>query len=65
MRELAPTRLRAAGLAAGLLAGAIASFAYATVCGEQSAAFVAVWYSLGIALAAGLGAMLGPRALRW
>lgn len=65
MRTLAPTRLRAAGLAAGLLAGAIASFAYATVCREQSAAFVAVWYSLGIALAGCLGAMLGPRALRW
>jgi hypothetical protein len=30
-----------------------------------SPAFVAVWYSLGIALAGGLGAALGPGLLRW
>jgi hypothetical protein len=65
LRGLAPTRLSAAGLAAGLLAGALAAFGYALVCRELSASFVAVWYSVGIGLAALLGALLGPRALRW
>jgi hypothetical protein len=65
LRGLAPTRLRAAGLAAGLLAGALAAFGYALVCRELSPTFVAVWYSVGIGLAALLGALLGPRALRW
>ena len=65
LRGLSPTRLRAAGLAAGLLAGALAAFGYALVCRELSPAFVAVWYSAGIGLAALLGAALGPRALRW
>jgi hypothetical protein len=65
LRGLAPTRLRAAGLAAGLLAGALAALGYALVCRELSASFVAVWYSVGIALAAMLGAVLGPATLRW
>lgn len=65
LRRLAPTRLRAAGLAAGVLAGALAAFGYALVCLELSTAFVAVWYSVGIGLAALLGAVLGPRTLRW
>ena len=65
LRGLSPTRLRAAGLAAGLLAGALAAVGYALVCRELSPAFVAVWYSAGIGLAALLGAALGPRALRW
>lgn len=65
LRGLAPTRPRAAGLAAGLLAGAIGAFAYALACHEASVTFVALWYSLGIALSGALGALLGPRLLRW
>jgi hypothetical protein len=65
LRGLAPTRLRAAGLAAGLLAGALAALGYALVCRELSVSFVAVWYSVGIGLAAMLGAVLGPPTLRW
>jgi hypothetical protein len=65
LRGLAPTRLRAAGLCAGLLAGALGAAAYSLSCTEQSAAFVAVWYSLGIALCGLLGAALGSRILRW
>jgi hypothetical protein len=64
-RRLAPTRLRAAGAAAGLAAGAFAAMLYCFHCGEVSAIFVLTWYSLGIALAAALGALLGPRLLRW
>ncbi len=65
LRQLAPTRLRLAGLALGLLAGACGALGYALVCTEISPAFVAVWYSLGMGLAGGLGALLGPRLLRW
>jgi hypothetical protein len=65
LRGLAPTRPRAAGLAAGLLAGAVGAAGYALSCSELSMAFVAVWYTLGIALAGALGALLGPRLLRW
>lgn len=65
VRGLAPTRPRAAGFAAGLLAGSMGAFGYALSCPEASPAFVAVWYTLGIALTGGAGAALGPRVLRW
>lgn len=65
LRRLAPTRLRAAGASAGLWAGALGAAGYALSCVEDSAAFVAVWYTLGILLTTGLGALLGPRVLRW
>jgi hypothetical protein len=64
-RRLAPTRLRAAGAVAGLAAGAWAATIYCLHCPEVSALFVLTWYSLGILLAAGAGALLGPRFMRW
>ncbi len=65
MRRLAPTRLAAAGAAAGLLAGALGATIYELFCQETAAAFVATWYTLGIALCAGVGAIVGARLLRW
>jgi hypothetical protein len=65
VRGLAPTRLREAGFAAGLLAGSLGAFSYSLSCPEASPAFVAVWYTLGIGLAGCVGAMLAPRVLRW
>ena len=64
-RRLAPTRLRAAGAAAGFAAGAWAATLYCLHCPEVSALFVLTWYSLGIVLAATVGALIGPRLLRW
>jgi hypothetical protein len=64
-RRLAPTRLRAAGAAAGLAAGAFAATLYCLHCPEVSAIFVLTWYTLGIGLAAAFGALVGPRLLRW
>lgn len=64
-RRLAPTRLRAAGAAAGLTAGACAASVYCLHCPEVSAVFVLTWYSFGILLATLLGTLLGPRLLRW
>jgi hypothetical protein len=65
VRGLAPTRPRAAGFAAGLAAGSLGAAGYALSCTEAALSFVAVWYTLGIALPALLGAWLGPRVLRW
>jgi hypothetical protein len=64
-RQFAPTRLRAAGASAGLAAGAWAATIYCLHCPETSAMFVLTWYSLGIIAAAGAGALLGPRLMRW
>jgi hypothetical protein len=65
LRGLAPTRPRAAGFAAGLLAGALGAGGYALACTELAISFVAAWYTLGMLMAGLLGAWLGPRLLRW
>ena len=65
VRKQAPVRLREAGAAIGLASGSLSAALYALACSEPSAGFVLVWYSLGIALTTGFGAMLGPRLLRW
>ena len=65
VRRLAPTRLRATGAVIGLASGAVAATIYSLHCPEAGAAFVLTWYSLGIAIVAVLGALLGPRVLRW
>lgn len=65
MRRFAPASPALAGLAAGLLAGGFGGAVYAFYCGETGMMFVAVWYSLGIALTALLGALVGRAILRW
>lgn len=65
MKGLAPTRLRLAGAAAGLLAGAAGAFVYAFHCPELAAPFLGVWYVLGMSIPTAVGALIGPRALRW
>ena len=65
VRGMAPTRLRLAGLMIGLAAGGAGAAAYALHCTESAAPFLAVWYTLGVAGAGLLGALAGPRLLRW
>jgi len=65
MRRMAPTRLRLSGAVTGLLAGAIGMGAYVWHCPELQAPFIAVWYSLGALVPTMIGAVLGPRVLRW
>jgi hypothetical protein len=65
VRGLAPTRPPLAGAAAGLAAGALAATLYGLHCPEQAAVFVVTWYTLGIATATALGAVVGARLLRW
>lgn len=64
-QRLAPTRLALTGAMAGLLAGALGATIYALACPEHAAAFMAVWYCLGILASAALGALAGPRVFKW
>jgi len=65
LRKLAPTQLTVAGAGAGLFAGAVGAFVYSFHCTEGAAPFIAIWYTLGIVAVTALGALLGPRVLRW
>ncbi len=65
LRGLGPTRLGAAGMAAGGFAGAVAALVYAVHCNEMTLPFLAVWYVLGMSVPAALGWVAGPRFLRW
>jgi hypothetical protein len=65
MRGLAPRSPALAGFAAGLVAGGFGALAYAFYCGETGMMFMAVWYTLGMAMTALLGAIIGSVMLRW
>ena len=65
LRQLAPTRPVAAGLFAGLFAGAAGTIVYAFHCDESAAPFVAVWYTLGMAAIGLVGGLIGRSTLRW
>jgi hypothetical protein len=65
LRSFAPTRLRLAGAAAGFAAGSIGAFLYSVHCGELAAPFIGIWYLLGMLIPTAIGALLGPRFLRW
>ncbi len=64
-RRFAPERPGLTGAAAGLVAAGIAASLYGLHCPERTAAFVAVWYSLGMAIPAVAGAMVGRLIWRW
>jgi hypothetical protein len=65
MKQFAPTRLRAAGAAAGFAAGALGALVYSLHCAELAAPFLGAWYALGILIPTATGAVLGPPLLRW
>jgi hypothetical protein len=65
MRRLAPTRPALAGAAAGLLASGLGATVYGFFCQETSAAFTAIWYTSAMLVWPAVGAILGPRLLRW
>lgn len=64
-RGFAPMRPGAAGAAAGLLTAGLATTLYGLHCPEHTAGFVVVWYSLGIAATAAVGAVIGKVLFRW
>jgi hypothetical protein len=61
----APQRPRLTGSVVGLAAGATSATLYSLHCPEMAMTFVLLWYSVGIALTAMVGALVGPRVLRW
>ena len=65
LRHGAPTRPAVAGAMAGLLSAGLAATLYASHCTDDSPLFVATWYSIGAALIAALGALIGSRVLRF
>ncbi len=65
LRAGAPSSPARAGAAAGLLAGSIGAFLYATHCPDDSPLFVALWYVPPVALVGLLGAMAGRSLLKW
>jgi hypothetical protein len=65
LKELAPTRPMLTGAVAGLLAGAVSAAIYALHCPELAPPFIAVWYSLGMAIPTLTGSLAGHYLLRW
>ncbi|MFC3695496.1 NrsF family protein [Chenggangzhangella methanolivorans] len=65
LRRGAPNSPGALGAAAGLLAGAVGATFYAMHCPDDSPLFLAVWYSLAVALMTVIGSAAGARMLRW
>jgi hypothetical protein len=65
LRRGAPTNLTQTGAIAGLVAGALGATAYAFHCPDDSVPYIALWYGTLVAFCAVIGAILGPRLLRW
>lgn len=65
LRQAAPTNLRLSGFVAGMTSGAIGAWIYSWGCLEDGLAFIAIWYALGVLACGLLGALCGPRLLRW
>ena len=64
-RASLPSRIAGACTLAGLAAGVVATAIYSLFCTEDSPLFYSLWYSLGICISIGLGALAGRRWLRW
>lgn len=65
MCGLAPTRLMLTGASIGLVAGAQGVVVYTLYCTEMTMPFWGVWYVIGMLAPTAVGALLGPRLLRW
>ena len=65
LRGLAPTRLALTGATVGIAAGGAGAGIYALHCGEATIPFMAVWYTLGVAISGMIGAAVCSRLLRW
>lgn len=65
LRQGAPAHPGMAGAVGGLLSAAIAATLYASHCQDDSPLFLAAWYTIGIVMITGIGALAGSRLLRW
>ena len=65
LRRGAPVNPARCGALAGLVSAGLATAIYSTFCVEDSPLFYGIWYSAGIGIATGLGALAGRRLLKW
>ena len=65
LRRGAPARPALAGAMAGLAAAGLAATLYASHCADDSPLFLALWYSIAVALVAAVGAIAGHKMLRY
>jgi hypothetical protein len=65
LRHGATTAPTASGALAGLASAGLAIVAYGLFCMEDSALFVAIWYTIAAGIVALAGAALGRMMLRW
>jgi hypothetical protein len=65
LRHGAPARPAVAGAIAGLVGGAFGASLYALTCPDDSALFVATWYTIAVAVVTAVSAFVGARILRW
>ena len=65
LRKGAPTNLARTGAMIGLVAGALGAAVFAVHHPGGSVLFMAIWYGGPVLLCAVIGALLGPRLLRW
>jgi hypothetical protein len=65
LRHGAPAHPAIAGAIAGLVAAGLAATLYASHCTDDSPLFVATWYTIGTALVAAVGALIGSKVLRY
>ena len=65
LRKEAPTNLTRTGAVTGLVAGALSAAVFAVHQAGSSIPFIALWYGGPIVVCAFVGAVLGPRLLRW
>lgn len=65
LRRGAVTDLGRAGWLTGLTAGALGVCVYSLACPSTTIHYAAVWYTLTVALIAGIGRLVAPPLLRW
>jgi hypothetical protein len=65
LRRTAPANPALAGFAAGILSGGTGAWVYSFACAENGMMFLALWYTLGIVIVGGLGAVFGRLLLKW
>lgn len=65
LRRCAPTNLTETGLAAGILAGALATSGYSLGCMTDDPSTVALRYGVAILICGVIGALAGRTLLRW
>lgn len=65
LRQGAPTSINRTSWLVGLAAGSFGTLAYSLHCPSTTVYYVGLWYTLAIALSAGVARLTVPRLIRW